>query len=254
MVQLQVKKPRAILFDISGTVAKSSFIDKVLMPYIKEFIRMYLEENYEQRNVRTDIENLRVQASRDDAAPKIPGPEAGRANLINATVAYVNYCADNKMENKAITLLRFHMWFDGYKRQRLETPVYSDVAIQIQKWRCDQEIKLFVFSNGWAEATKRFLSRTNHGDMNLLIDDHFDTTTGSLTDPATFAKVLDHEKVKEQPQDVLFLTKSPEEARAAIAAGLIVVMVLTHRRNIEKLDTEGRRLPRVRSFNEIEFV
>lgn len=55
------------------------------------------------------------------------------------------------------------MWFDGYKRQRIETPVYSDVAIQIQKWRCDQEIKLFVFSNGWAEATKRFMSQTNHG-------------------------------------------------------------------------------------------
>lgn len=29
MVQLTVKKPKVILFDISGTVAKSSFIDKV---------------------------------------------------------------------------------------------------------------------------------------------------------------------------------------------------------------------------------
>lgn len=39
-----------------------------------------------------------------------------------------------------------------------------------------------------------------------------------------------------------------------MAAGLIVVLVLTHRRNIEKLDSEAKRLPRVRSFNEIEFV
>lgn len=144
------------------------------------------------------------------------------------------------------------MWFDGYKRQRIETPVYSDVAIQIQKWRCDLEIKLCVLSNGWAEATKRFLSRTNHGDMNLLIDEHLDTTLGQLNQTATFTKVL--EKVKEPAAEVLFLTKNAEEAKAAIAAGLIVVMVLTHRRNIEKLDEESRKLPRVRSFNEIEFV
>ena len=252
MVQLQVRKPRAILFDISGSVAKSSFIDKVLMPYITEFIRTYLEENFEQKNVCTDIENLREQAKRDEAAPKIPGPEAGRPALIDATVACVTHCAECKKENKAITLLRFHMWFDGYKRERIETPVYSDVAIQIQKWRCDQDIKLFVFSNGWAEATKRFLSRTNHGDMNLLIEDHFDTTLGPLTTQATFVKVS--EKVQLPAQDLLFLTKSADEACAAQNAGLIVVLVLTHRRNIEKLDGEARRIPRVRSFNELEFV
>lgn len=146
----------------------------------------------------------------------------------------------------------FHMWFDGYKRERIETPVYSDVAIQIQKWRCDLEIKLVVLSNGWAEATKRFLSRTNHGDMNLLIDEHLDTTLGQLTAAETFSKVL--EKVQLPAAEVLFLTKNADEAKAAIAAGLIVVMVLTHRRNIEKLDAEAKRLPRVRSFNEIEFV
>ncbi|KAJ6221760.1 hypothetical protein RDWZM_000305 [Blomia tropicalis] len=252
MVLLQVRKPHAILFDMSGTVTKSSFIDKVLMPYIREYCRTYFEENFDKKAAQIDINGLRSEASQDGDAPKIPADSAGMTNIINGTVAYVTHCLDMHKENKAINLLRFHMWFDGFRRERLETPVYSDVAIQIQKWRTEDNIKLFVFSNGWAEATKRFLSRTTHGDLNLLIDGHFDTSLGSLNDANTFTQVL--KKINEPAQEVLFLTKNADEGRAANQAGLIVVLVLTHRRNIDKLDSIAKRMPRVRSFNEIEFV
>lgn len=47
------------------------------------------------------------------------------------------------------------------------------------------------------------------GDLNLLIEDHFDTTTGPLNAVATFNKVIS--KIKEQPGEVLFLTKSADE-------------------------------------------
>lgn len=143
------------------------------------------------------------------------------------------------------------MWFDGYQKNRLETPVYSDVAIQIQKWRCDQEIKLYVLSNGWAEASKRFLTKTNHGDLNLLIDGYFDSSLGPLNEPATFETLLN--RIQEKPENVILLTKSSEQGQAAQQLGLTVVLVLTHRRNIEKLDEKGRQMPRVRSFNELEF-
>jgi len=251
MVKLQVLKPRAILFDISGTVVKSSFIDKVLMPYIKEYIRTYLVENAGQSNVLSDIENLRNQASTEPDSPQIP-KEGDSAILLESIIRYVTFCVDNKKESKALVIFRFHMWFDGFRRQRIETPVYSDVAIQMQKWRNQLGIKQYVFSNGWAEATKRFLTCTNHGDLNLLLDGYYDTSFGSLTDAATFDKVI--AQIKEPHNQVLFLTKSSDEGRAAFQAGLIVVLVLTHRRNIEKLDEEARRMPLVRSFNEIEFV
>ena len=75
------------------------------MPYIKDNIRTYLEENFEQRNAKTDFENLRCQAVKDSNAPQIPGADSARATLIEATVNYVAYCVDAKIENKAITLL-----------------------------------------------------------------------------------------------------------------------------------------------------
>lgn len=143
------------------------------------------------------------------------------------------------------------MWFNAYDNDKLETPVYSDVAIQIQKWRCAQEIQLFVLSNGWSEATRRFLSKTNHGDLNLVIDDHFDSAVGPLNESDTFRRVL--QKIGHSAEHVVYLTKSQEQGKAASELGITVVLVLTHRKNIEKLDREGKKMPRVRSFNELEF-
>lgn len=144
------------------------------------------------------------------------------------------------------------MWFDGYKRGKLETPVYSDVAIQIKRWRCDFGIKLYVFSNGWTEATKRFMAKTSHGDLNLLIDDHFDNTQGPLTNPATFQKIL--QTIEMEPSRVLFLTKSVEEGKAAKRAGLKVVLVMTHRRTIARLsDKDLDTWQIIRTFNELSF-
>lgn len=251
MVQLKMKKPKAILFDITGTVAKTTFIDMVLLPYVQKYCRNYFAENWNRKSAQSDINNLREQAKQDPEAPKIPDAGASKEDIIKACGEYVDYCFAKKIENKGILLLRFHMWFDGYQQNRLETPVYSDVAVQIQKWRSDLNIKLYVVSNGWAEATKCFLSKTNHGDMNLMIEKHFDTSIGPLNDSATFQKLV--EQIGEQANDILFLTKSAEEANVAKSVGIAVCLCLTHRRNIEKLDESGRALPRVRSFNEIEF-
>lgn len=248
---MKLKKPKAILFDITGTVAKTTFIDMVLLPYVQKYCRVYLEENWTRKAAQADINNLRAQVAQDAEAPKIPEASASKEDIIKACGEYVDYCFSKKIENKGILLLRFHMWFDGYQRNRLETPVYSDVAVQIQKWRSDLGIKLYVVSNGWSEATKCFLSKTNHGDMNLMIEKHFDTSIGPLTDAATFQKLV--EEIGEPAGEVLFLTKSADEANLAKSVGIAICLCLTHRRNIEKLDEAGRALPRVRSFNELEF-
>ena len=249
--KLQVKTPKALLFDVISTVAKTSFIDKVLLPYVKANAKTYLEENWGSEAVLMDIANLRIQANLEPDVPQIPA-EAEQAALINATVAYIEYCEDKKKTSDAITLLRFHMWFDGLKRNRIETPVYSDVASKLKQWHMERNIRLFVFSNGWTEATKRFLKRTNHGDMSTLIEDYFDTEQGELTEPDTFRKAMD--LIKEPAEKVLFLTKNAAVGRAALIAGLNVMLVMTHRRSIHKLDEESKKIPRVRSFNDIEFI
>lgn len=111
------------------------------------------------------------------------------------------------------------MWFDGLKRGRIEMPVYSDVANKLKIWSSQLSIRLFVFSNGWSEMSKRILSRTNHGDLSTLIEDYYDTELGELTETATFTKAL--ALIKEPPETVVFLTKNAAQARAALSTALL---------------------------------
>jgi enolase-phosphatase E1 len=251
MANLKVPKPKAIIFDLSGTVVETSFIDEVLIPYIKTNIKSYVEQKWTEKELTKDVERLRAQSQKDESAPKIAGTDAEVAEQQQSVVDYVLFCLDDKKESRALSLFRFHIWFDGYDNNQIQTPVYSDVAIQIKKWKCDLHIKLYVVSNGWVDATKKFMSNTNHGDLNLLIDNHFDTSLGPLTDKESYQKIL--AKIGEQPEDVIFLTKSPEEAKAAKEVGITPILVLTHRRNIQKLDESDKQMTIIRSFNELEF-
>ena len=249
MAPLKLRKPSAILFDIIGTATKSYFIDQILFPYIRQNCKVYLENNWDNSILQNDITLLREQAKKDQF--KIPGSNESDDAIQNAVVEYVNRSLE--LDNEALTQFKFHMLFDGYAKNRIETPLYTDVAIAIRHWAIDDHIQLFVFSNGWCEATKRYLQKTNHGDMNLLISGHFDTKLGPLTDPATYKKLIS--KVKHPAEDILFLTHSGAEGRAAKKSGLSVVLIMTHRRDINKLSPdEKKEMPYVRSFNELIFT
>ena len=62
------------------------------------------------------------------------------------------------------------------------------------------------------------------------------------------------EAVKLPPTDVAFLTKSPEEGKAARDAGLNVILVLTHRASVDVALQICKDIPIARTFTEIEFV
>ncbi len=94
-------------------------------------------------------------------------------------------------------------------------------------------MKLYVLSNCWKEAAKVYLAKTSHGDMNLLIADHFDAGDfGPLNQSATYGKLV--KAIKVDPVDVLFVTHSGAEGFAAKKAGLSVILIATHRRDVYK--------------------
>ncbi|KAF7494124.1 Enolase-phosphatase E1 [Sarcoptes scabiei] len=253
MVVIKVKKPKAVLFDISGTVARESFVEKILIPYFKIAHRVYMENTWQKPECQECIKQLAEMAQKDVNAPKINLACCDdKKTMIDQVCQCIDYCLVNNKEGKAFANFRFKVWFDGYERQKLTTPVYSDVAVTIQRWKCNQNVKLYVLSNGWTEASKRFMSKTSHGDLNLVIDDHFDTSMGSLLDPQTFQKVA--QIIRQRPEDVIFLTKSPEEAIAARKAGLNVVLVLTHGAAVDAALELVQDIPIVRTFTEIEFI
>lgn len=145
------------------------------------------------------------------------------------------------------------MIFDGYNRNKLQTAVYSDAANGMGKWP-SEGIDVYMLSNGWAYANKKFLSVTNHGDLSAKIKSYFDTELGSLEDSATFQAVVS--KLSLPAEDILFCTHSGMEGVAAHKAGLSVILIETHREDVARERTDATircGLPLIRIFSDLSF-
>lgn len=117
------------------------------------------------------------------------------------------------------------------------------------------QIRLFAISKGCPEVTKRYLTATNHGDLNLLVEGHFGADAGPLTEKGTFEKIL--ATIKQAPEDVLFLTKFREEYKTAKAAGLNAVQLMYRRAQADtpgaQAEEDNAPVVRVRTLNELQF-
>src|SRR5699024_3448585 len=106
--QIKVKKPTAILFDISGTAARESFVEKILIPYFKIAAKTYIENNWGKSEMETDAKALSKASVKDSEAPKID-TEAPKSQQIEQLNTYVQYCIDKGKDNKALAVFRFHV-------------------------------------------------------------------------------------------------------------------------------------------------
>lgn len=252
MPQVRLRKPKAIFFDIAGTVTHTTFMDKTLAYHIRKNARNFLSVNWSNGQIQGDVELMRSAAAKNKGWPQLPPNDKPEA-VWDAVGALANYCLDHDQDCLGFAQFRFHMWFDAYAKGLLTTAIYSDVAIQMKRWRCDYDIKLFVVSHGWSEANKVFMSRTNQGDMTLLIDGYFDTKNGAWEEGGSFKKLLDSLKITGGSGNVVLFTKAGAVARAAASAGIVPIIVTTHQKCFEALNEEEKKMAIIRTMNEVEF-
>jgi len=69
-------------------------------------------------------------------------------------------------------------------------------------------------------------------------------STQVLTDKESSQKIL--AKIGEQPEGVMFRIKFAEEAKAAKETRITSILVVTHRRNIQKLDESDKQITTIR--------
>jgi len=250
--QKRFKRPKAICFDLHGTAIKWSFSHKVLIPYLKQYAKYYAETNFESSECQNLIERLR-RGHDTTGGPTIPPKTATKEEICAGIDAYVNHCTDNFLESEGIILYRFAVWFDGFTEKRIVTPMYGDVGTRFNKWRFNLKAKIYVVSNGWSAATKKFLQFTSQGDLSHFIEGYYDSSQlGELTRSSAFRKLST--EIGIAPEDCIFLTKNPDAARAAQKAGMDGVLVVSHRKNLEQLEGENfQSLPIIWSFNELQF-
>ena len=284
-MSLVVRKPKAILFDVICTVTKSSWLEKVVYPFLWRNAAAYLSRNWGNRVLARDVELLRLQAAKEGREFTVSRDQQSKATeaSIAAVAAYVQHCLETMVNHEAIRNFRFvqqkpkqnsyfnpptflaflpspfysfHMLFFGLEHGKLETAVYSDAAICLADWATKESIMLHVVSSGWAEAMRRLLARTNHSDLSLIIRSFVDTELGPMEEAATYRAVL--KRLGLGAEETLFLTHSARKAVAAHQAGLNVVMVATHREDEARERSfspvvQSAGMPFIRIFTDLTF-
>lgn len=251
---VQVRRPRAIVFDILGTASKSGFLERILFPFFKSNLDPYLNTHWNKHDFNRlykRIQDFSTELNKTEPSTPIVlahNTTQAKPSLLN----FLNFCQENGIQSPAVTQLRFKVWFEGYQTSRLLTPIYSDVPASLRRWFAEG-IKFYVFSNTWVEAQKALLRNTNHGDLTNLITGHFDNDFGPLNEADSWRRLC--AQIHESPNNVLFLTKAVQEARAAQDAGMQVVLVLTHRHNVKAIGHDDRqRFAYVRTLNDLQWL
>ncbi|PIN18343.1 Class II aldolase/adducin N-terminal domain protein [Handroanthus impetiginosus] len=217
---------RCIVLDIEGTTTPISFVTDVLFPYARDCVGKHLELTYDSAETQDDIKLLRAQVQEDlenGIAGAVPIPSDGdKEEVIAALVA--NVVAMIKADRKITSLkqLQGHIWQTGFERNELEAVVFDDVPNALEKWHA-LGIKVYIYSSGSRLAQRLLFGNTNYGDLRKYLCGFFDTTIGNKKETKSYIEIRESLGV-DNPSEVLFITDVYQEATAAKAAGLEVII------------------------------
>jgi len=193
--------PRAILTDIEGTTSSIAFVAETLFPYARARLPAF------------------VAAHPEAAAPilaEVAATEPGDP------VATLIRWIDEDRKATPLKTLQGMIWADGYREGAFTGHIYADAAAALRRWHV-AGIALYVFSSGSVAAQKLLFGHSDAGDLTPLFSGYFDTTTGPKREAASYAAIAG--AIGFDPQDVLFLSDTPEEIAAARAAGLQALLI-----------------------------
>ncbi|XP_045165593.1 enolase-phosphatase E1-like [Mercenaria mercenaria] len=222
---------KALVLDIEGTIAPISFVKEKLFPYVRENLESYLSTRYDEEETQADISALRALAAKDKEEGKdvvqLPEKEDGnKDDVIKAVVSNVNAQMDADRKTKELKDLQGHVWRDAYKQKRIEGELFEDVAPVLQQI-AEEDFMLFIYSSGSVEAQKLLLANTADGDITDMFMGFFDSTQGPKTESESYKNIQKRisEEQEVNAEEILFLTDSPAEAKAACGAGWQAVLV-----------------------------
>lgn len=223
----QNEKILAFLLDIEGTTTPISFVKDVLFPYVRTHLNQYLIKNWNDKQLQEDIALLRKQSIEDfekgEAVETIPLEDSSNVDLLKRVEQYVLWQMDLDRKTTSLKQLQGHIWKEGYSDGNLKAPVFDDVKPAIEQWNREGR-KVYIYSSGSVQAQKLLFGNTRYGDLLPLISGYFDTNVGAKTNLESYKNIA--EEINLKPNQVLFLTDIPAEAKAAKEAGLRAKILL----------------------------
>ncbi|XP_076905553.1 putative bifunctional methylthioribulose-1-phosphate dehydratase/enolase-phosphatase E1 [Bidens hawaiensis] len=245
--------PRCVVLDIEGTTTPISFVTDVLFPYARDNVRVHLEETYETVDTKDDIKLLRSQVEDDlqngvAGAVPVPSDDAGKEAVIAALVANVEEMIKADRKITSLKQLQGHIWRTGFEKNEIKGVVYDDVSPALERWHASG-VKVYIYSSGSRLAQRLIFGYTNYGDLRKYLCGFFDTKVGYKREATSYIEISESLGV-DKPSDILFITDVIQEAEAAKAAGLEVV-ISVRPGNVSLPENHGFKT--IESFTEIPF-
>ena len=217
---------KAILTDIEGTTSSISFVKDVLFPYSKRKLREFVQKHSEDPEVQRILREVREMEPGDP---------------IETLLSWI----DEDRKVTPLKELQGLIWEEGYKSGELKGHIYEDAYRKLKEWH-DKGIPIYVYSSGSVKAQRLLFGHTQYGDLNYLFSGHFDTKIGNKKESDSYRKIAG--EIGLEPEEILFLSDSPEEIRASAEAGMKVIRFA---REGENEFIEDFPYPQVRSFEEV---
>ena len=209
---------RRVVVDVEGTTTAMDFVKVTLYDHARRALPSFVEARAEDPAVREILDATKALAG--DARDARDAHDASMTDrqAVEALLRWIN--EDRKAP--PLKALQGLIWEQGYRDGAYRAHVYPDVPEALRRWKASG-LGLAVFSSGSVLAQRLLFAHTTHGDLTPLFDGYFDTSTGSKSDPASYARIA--AALGAAPAEVLFLSDIAAELDAAAAAGMARIAI-----------------------------
>jgi len=224
MIEATVK---AVLLDIEGTTSSIAFVYDIMFPYVRRNVRGFLERHEQRLDVKAAIDRMASDAGFADASawrpPQDPGSSSSDRPGNDFLTDHVNSLMDSDSKSTGLKALQGLIWQAGFESGELKSHLFTDVVPAIENWH-RQGIVIGIYSSGSIVAQKLFFGHTPQGDLNRYLVRNYDTTVGPKRESASYQRIA--VDFGFHPGEILFLSDTSAELRAAKAAGIQAIAVV----------------------------
>ena len=263
--------PKTVVMRIFGVTSQTIFGDH-MQEYFYKSLPHYLEENFEEADVKEILESLRVQVNKELHSSKLPsiaGANQPKREVIESVIQFVMTRAeinrtspDSKVARFAIPAyiqLKSRILKNGIEKGDITTQMYEDAASAVKTWSA-AAIKLYSISSVTVDLQSTYFSKTQKGNLEGFFTGHVSTMNPNVStsdsnriDFREMSKMI----LAEKTPNVCYITDKIHEAKLAAKVDVAVILMvrdgtLGHFK-VEDVTEDLEGIPVVSSFTSIVF-
>jgi 2,3-diketo-5-methylthio-1-phosphopentane phosphatase len=236
-----------VLLGIEGTLSPHAFLVDILMPFAVGNARSYLERCWDDVETLTACDLLARDAGYESSYDWLNVAETKREDMIEKVIIELDRLTSEKLETPGLKELQGFIWAEAYASGRLSSQVFEDVPQALACWKAGR-ILVSIYASRNAPAQREFFGHTEYGNLIDYFAGFFDSSTGPMTDPASYGRIARRLGIKEP--DIVFVSDVLAELDAAGRAGL-QTLTLTRPGNVSKNGLPHQSVP---SFYDVRIL